>query len=1831
MEKLKAIRGGHRSVVTKLITRTNDKISKSDIENHELSAAIETLVKKRNLLEDFDSKIQDGTEVDDIGQEIVDSDEYNLQVDEAIHKFKDIIKNLDASVLKSTNVETCIQKPSLLIDIVDSDFEGNQTEHPPRQKTEDLVKNSEISEVMSDNDIGRDEYYDCEEIIYDREENKDTDLLQDETRKQMLTPTNVTTERSTLSTTEEQSNKVLIGKKLEDVENADTPGSTSIPKDTYSDMINFLERIGLKRFYPNKLMFMDAMRIKTAKKYSELKDVALKFLIDIVMINCACRDQMLYLFLEKIAKKEESKHKDTSVNLSLGYFLDDIKGEDETNINPLDLLLALFKCSDPMLKQMIANKLFMCKLAIPFILPEFGNEPLEICMWPLRSIILEKNMEKGPCQDMSVECPCEIISFVRIGCPSVSKSKLANEILTDQYHNTFSNKDCPLGTAKRILSDGIVEAAWYIPSDKSAVFRNTAMFLNLRGNAISHRKQLCAVAQLSDILVILVLLSDLEGTSFKEVIYDIVTTKKGVVLAIDAFQNNRTEASEKIDGFIKTVENHNQMIKVCFLSMCGKMKDTSTVKSEMRNAISGMMKEHIAESLFGRIHRCKMTSDEESTLLKRAKSKALEVMQQISNVCSDVKASAVPLQGDTWTDRSQKLKNVNKSSYYKTLQEQGKIRKEMFEDRQKQLQQCKNLGPFMKTFIDILSDLINSDIDCILFVLWLKHFLDQRSRSVIPGYLIQYQTAHKILKASMENKGDAAAIAKNRKALTQSEFDLAEASFGFEHLCREMGQMYESIAQCKSEENNLKKLRATLPFISAKLLYMGYPFEIMDGDVANVPLCWIRAVLEKLKDIIGEKKLLAMSVLGIQSSGKSTLLNAMFGLQFAVSAGRCTRGVFIQLVPVDSPKFDYVLVIDTEGLRAPELANQKFNHDNELATFVIGLGDITIVNVKGENPAEMKDILQIVVHGFLRLKLANEKLNLKHSCVFVHQNVPASNAYYKLITGRKKFLEFLDKMTRVAADEENVANIQSFNQVIDFDSEQNVWYFSDLWQGDPPMAPANTGYSESVSNVKDAIINRLTEGRNTYLNIVDTISRIEDLWNGILKEDFVFSFRNSLELKAYNTMDHQFQTITWKLEKYVLEFIKSEAKSKIVSCGNKDALETVVSTIMIKLTKDVDKQVENLNNELDSFVKNSTLKDVMMQWTQVKRNKLSILAESFIMKAKKAVNNTKEEIRIQKLQVSEKNKHEMEINKRAKELAVLMKGQVPCEDVLQTKFNGLWIGWIHEFETHVIDDDVPISTQIQLVVSESFPSEASTFSKDEKQNLRYTKAYQNMKQLEGTVTVDDVTAEHMNICKWSRGIFKREMFSNRCKTQVIDFTNMIFRKIDLKLNHKRYTDGIRFHTSYVTEILYIVLNEFNDFNNHKKNDYEFKLQNPFRAMILRHVVRYATVFFTRQHDAYNKKNSPKAQMEQYKNTAWKLFKNTVEDKTEDVITLGFFRDAIVKAVVDQVSDCLNIDAVGSIRTLYAGGKEILNKDILVDLADANDFARYKSFILDPHTFVENWILQKFKTKLFEEKTGHLGSSLYSQKAQIRVKDIFQHISASILKATMDCQDGTSNYISKWTDAFIKHNSTSSNLPLSIDALRHVRDRKISNLDTFLGLLTEQLSDIETKVLSSFSNVKPDTVQWKENPIPDLMDYLWGCSQNCMFCKEPCGNINKNHLKECSHMCLQHRPDGIGGFKWKETTKMSVDFCNASINTDVVYNKGGKTGKFRNYKENFPDWEIQPDHTVSKYWMWVMCKYKDQLKEMYNTDDPDIPEDWWLISREEAIDSLKKCIIEQTAK
>ena len=371
-----------------------------------------------------------------------------------------------------------------------------------------------------------------------------------------------------------------------------------------------------------------------------------------------------------------------------------------------------------------------------------------------------------------------------------------------------------------------------------------------------------------------------------------------------------------------------------------------------------------------------------------------------------------------------------------------------------------------------------------------------------------------------------------------------------------MGQIYEAcndFSGCTVTKTLQDKVER-FPKIMADIMEEGLcTLEIMDEDASHVPSLWVLAVIDKLKIVCGKSareknggKIFVLSVLGIQSTGKSALLNTLFGLHFNVSAGRCTRGAYIQLLPLNNSlrqqiDCDYILVVDTGGLRSPELQFEGLKHDNELATFVIGLADATIINIYGESPGDLDDILQTSLHAFIRMR----NVEMNPGCLFVHQNVPDVLASSKSQMGRQKFHNKLDNMTQAAAKVENCdEQYDSFRQVIDFDDKKHVFDFPSLWKGDPPMASVNMGYSESAQTLKTALI-EITQDKRTCRCSLGTFKlRIKQIWQAVLQENFVFSFKNTLEVCAYNELDSQYALWSWNLRSKMLEW-ENTTKLKI--------------------------------------------------------------------------------------------------------------------------------------------------------------------------------------------------------------------------------------------------------------------------------------------------------------------------------------------------------------------------------------------------------------------------------------------------------------------------------------------------------------------------------------------------------------------------------------------------------------------------------------------------------------------------------------------------------------
>ncbi|KAL0188356.1 hypothetical protein M9458_015455, partial [Cirrhinus mrigala] len=452
-------------------------------------------------------------------------------------------------------------------------------------------------------------------------------------------------------------------------------------------------------------------------------------------------------------------------------------------------------------------------------------------------------------------------------------------------------------------------------------------------------------------------------------------------------------------------------------------------------------------------HELGISVDEDIQECQKAKNNAHVLMENIKDTLQ-FKETQLPLQGKIWKDlaklekeecRLRKAGDQNIETYKSDLQ----IKKTELRKQQSKY----DISDAMSCFVSALS---SSNQERSYFLKWMRMNLDNLSRKNLSRLREQY-------------KEKCQQLLENKEEIAQLDQQISNSSLGIEHFLREMGQLYEA-AVSLPENLESRQQMLHLPRLCAELMLNGFPLELVDGDASNIPLRWVSDVLQYVNSLVQpNNKIMVVTVLGVQSTGKSTLLNTMFGVQFAVSSGRCTRGAFMQLIRVkDDIKqklgCDYLLIIDTEGLKSPELAklDDSHEHDNELATLVVGLSDITVINIAMENSTEMKDVLQIVVHAFIRMK----EIGKKPKCLFVHQNVADVSAHDKNMRDRKLLLEQLNEMTEAAAKMENKEEYKKFTDVIEYDPETCNWYIPGLWHGNPPMAPVNAGYSEAVYDLK---------------------------------------------------------------------------------------------------------------------------------------------------------------------------------------------------------------------------------------------------------------------------------------------------------------------------------------------------------------------------------------------------------------------------------------------------------------------------------------------------------------------------------------------------------------------------------------------------------------------------------------------------------------------------------------------------------------------------------------------------------------------------------------------
>lgn len=923
-------------------------------------------------------------------------------------------------------------------------------------------------------------------------------------------------------------------------------GQAQVASEPLSENVSRLLRdLGLAKHFRKKLSYEDIIALNSKdleildneagdQKPKSLADLPRFFIRNVIAVDGDTRENCLLDEVKKSATVQDKNQQrmqqvlaraarqipDSSAPQDHGSSASAL---DLKRVHPLDLIYSIFLCADDFLRQELIDKMIQCQYAVPCILPSPYEQAqhLETLDWSLKTIF--KTYKRGTklMNETMSEASIPLVSCLTIGKETSWKNELINMLLNNSQ-NAFWHEGLKGEERQQAVSEGMVEVAWYLPGGARSdwAFDKAVTFASMSGDAsknpaIAHPliefstvtcvfteeiDKLCAFLRTTDpktrhkfLPVVLYKSEDkhrVEAIWLKELCNELNLWKSNILVALER-KNLHAALGDLHQVIAQKIEVGSVQLSEV-LNKFRKRRTTEDVRETAAQRVMGLVGGHSRQEVLP----CHSDLETRKELVKLEK----ELIRKAS-----------------------RQKNETETMHDSRVQE------EIWKLQRKQLQEP--LSPAFEEFLRQIISLAKQDRK--YFLETLKRELNKKSVNILQPKRERYKaTKNELKKVNSEDQQKELEI-----SMAKLTDELERTSFGLEHFLREMAVLFENVEALKKQakEDRLKIVLDTLSQVMAELLLDGVAFEIFDGDTAHVPDTWIRAVIQQIP-CNAERRLFKVSALGVQSCGKSTLLNCTFGLNFPVSSGRCTKGAFMQLVKVEEEmrqtlNCDFVAVIDSEGMLSTA---DRESYDKELASFVICCSDLTLINLQGEG-SEMKEILSIAVHKLLTL----QKIGEKPSCRFVRHNIHAVDTAENMETGSDSLLERLNEYTVAAADDAGSA-FKYFREVIEYNPDSDDTLVPPPFDGQSPRARFATDYSEAMKMLKAVTLKRIEELKNTKdgFTLAEFSQWLSQIWSSIKHENFVFSFKNTLAKRSYGKLRAVYQDYEWEIKYSIYELFK---------------------------------------------------------------------------------------------------------------------------------------------------------------------------------------------------------------------------------------------------------------------------------------------------------------------------------------------------------------------------------------------------------------------------------------------------------------------------------------------------------------------------------------------------------------------------------------------------------------------------------------------------------------------------------------------------------------------
>ena len=341
-----------------------------------------------------------------------------------------------------------------------------------------------------------------------------------------------------------------------------------------------------------------------------------------------------------------------------------------------------------------------------------------------------------------------------------------------------------------------------------------------------------------------------------------------------------------------------------------------------------------------------------------------------------------------------------------------------------------------------------------------------------------------------------------QKELGEIENQLSNIDLTIGLFCDEILSLYEHLPKIVAI-NGLDHLLAKK---FANLMHKGFSFHVLRGRPLRCNSKLIHIALTHLPQS-SKKAPLVVTVIGEQSSAKSSLMNATFGCNFRVSAGRCTIGMYLSVIRW---RDHTVIILDTEGLLSLEESGSIF--DNQMVTLAMLSSHLVLINHKGEFSSNLEHLIGMSFYAKLQIRSP-----VKPKLLFIlrdQSDTGATDIFFRQLAKFKENLYNDSKFLKSSIDDE--LDIDERNVILlpnAFCSDYNsTLQLEQTWR--------NRTFPRRINDLRNMILTNLGNTKvQSYHNVAQVYQKITSDWDAIDKlGPNLLACKTLYELSAMNEL-----------------------------------------------------------------------------------------------------------------------------------------------------------------------------------------------------------------------------------------------------------------------------------------------------------------------------------------------------------------------------------------------------------------------------------------------------------------------------------------------------------------------------------------------------------------------------------------------------------------------------------------------------------------------------------------------------------------------------------------